>query len=100
MAEGPTVGDLRLAIQSEPSRLVQVRPRHLLVLARALRKTALERRRHRYLRRRTRYIEQTEAEAELVFAQLVDDPDFYRQFDSSTNETAADPTSTPPPRTS
>jgi len=52
--------------------------------------TVLERRRHRYLRRRSRYIEQTEVEAEEIFARLQVDPDFYLWLDSDAGEAAYD----------
>ncbi len=87
---GPTVGALRLAVQADPSRLAHLRPRHLIVFARACQMTVLERRRHRYLRRRSRYIEQTEVEAEEIFARLQVDPDFYLWLDSDAGEAAYD----------
>ena len=87
---GPTMGSLRLALQADPSRLAHLRPRHVKVLARALQKTMLERRRHWYLTRRTEYIKRTEAQAEAMFAQLQGDPDFYLQLDEAAGEANAD----------
>lgn len=87
---GPTVGALRLAVQADPSRLTHLRPRHLVVLARAIQMTILERRRHWYMRRRSRYIEQTQVEAEEIFARLQVDPDFYLWLDSDAGEAAYD----------
>ncbi len=87
---GPTIGDLRVAVRSDTSRLVHLRPRHVLLLARALQATIRGRRRHWYRRQRIRYIERTRDEAEEMFALLQVDPDFYRRLDSDAGEAAHD----------
>jgi hypothetical protein len=81
MKKGPTLGRLRQNVLADPKRLAHLRPRHLLVLLRAVQKTALERRRHWYLNRRVQYIEQTEAQADVIFGELQTDPDFYLRLD-------------------
>jgi hypothetical protein len=81
--EGPTVGSLRLAVREDPSRLARLRPRHLVALTRAANQTILGRRRSRYLKRRSRHIDRTEALAEEIFARLQVDPEFYRGLDNA-----------------
>jgi hypothetical protein len=79
---GPTVGSLRLAVQSDPSRLAHIRARHLPVAVRALQKAILRRQQERRLGKKVEHDERiAEAQAEKIFAQLMVDPDFYLELD-------------------
>jgi hypothetical protein len=90
LTTGPTIGELRQAVLADPSLLTHIRSRHALVFARALRKTLLARRRHWYLSRKTRYIESTVAQADLIFTELRDDPKFYLRLDGRAGEATSD----------
>jgi hypothetical protein len=88
---GPTMGRLRLALQDEPARLARLRPRHLLVVARAFQKTTLKRvNRWWYRRQKSKYYEGLEVLADEVFARLQVDPKFYLEFDSDAGDVATD----------
>ena len=88
---GPTIGRLRLALRAEPARLTRLRPRHLLIITRALQKTTLKRgSRWWYQRQKTKYYERLEVLAEDVFARLQIDPKFYLEFDSDAGDVASD----------
>jgi hypothetical protein len=72
----PTVGTLRTMVAAEPSRLLHLRPRHAAVAVQALRRTVV-------LRHEAAHIRSVNHMDDEMFAQLVDDPLFYRQLDDS-----------------
>ena len=88
---GPTVGRLRLRVRADPARLTHLRPRHLVLIARAVQKTTLKRAgRWWHHRQRSKYYERMEILAEEVYARLQVDPMFYLRFDSDAGDVASD----------
>ena len=89
--KGPTMRRLRRNFAANPGQLLQLRPRHLMVLTRAMQKTTLKKsQRWWYVRQKSRYYDDLENLAEEVFAQLQVDPEFYRRFDSQAGDSASE----------
>jgi hypothetical protein len=74
--EGPSVGQLSMVVREDPSALKRLRLRHVVELARAIRRS--------FLRRFQRYfINKADAESDDVFDRIGRDPTFYREFDAT-----------------
>jgi hypothetical protein len=74
--DGPSVGQLSMAVRKDPSSLKRVRMRHLEEVARATRRTALR-------RFTSRFTAKADSESDEIFEKLTRDPGFYREFDAT-----------------
>ena len=80
---GPSIEALRRALREQPSRVVQARPRHLRVAARAMATSFRWRRNEWFYTRRRRFRNEAKAQSDEIFARLEDDPAFFRLFDDA-----------------
>jgi hypothetical protein len=72
----PSLGQLSVTLRRNPSVVLHTRPRHVAKLAKAARRTTLQ-------RFKRRFDANAESESDEVFARVLSDEHFYRAFDST-----------------
>ena len=85
---GASLEGLVMRAVRDPSLITHVRPRHLAALPQAAKMSVVKQKRLREMKRWEEQFDKPDPFEQAVFDQLLQDPDFYRQFEDDPTEPA------------